>query len=84
MEAISKSTKAKRLLWWSLAFAASIPVFYILTSGPIILVYLQLDLQRVIPPSILERFYDPLHALYDSETIPGEIFKAYIDFWLPD
>lgn len=73
---------AKRVIFGCLVVVTAVPVFYVVSSGPIIFFYNRLSLDRVIPPSTLLGFYEPLGQLYDSQSSAGVIFRKYIDFWL--
>jgi hypothetical protein len=86
--AIVKSTGTKRYLKTVLAIAVSLPVLYVVSSGPVVGLADHLaDGTNIISREIVPRIFDAYGPLgffaATSRSGPGTLLRHYINLWLP-
>ncbi|HEX7863146.1 MAG TPA: hypothetical protein VF773_22650 [Verrucomicrobiae bacterium] len=83
---MSEKRLFSKRFWIAASVLASIPAVYVLSIGPVALIWIKFDLEKHPVTEDLAAFYSPLenYALGNDE-LPAKLLKRYVELWIgPD
>ena len=82
---MTRTSKANRIISWSLAVVFCIPLLYLLSTGPMSFLWRKLGWEKSSIGDAVAAFYSPLNSLVTKSHSPlADGLRAYLRIWGED